>query len=209
MIENHFSWIKKGDSMFKKSIGKIIKALIILFVISFILIEGLIIVNGNTKITSEVDYMIILGARLYGEVPSPALSERLKVAEIYLKDNPQLKVIVSGGQGADEYISEALAMERYLVNRGIDKNRVIVEDTSTSTYENISNSLNIIKEIDDLESPRVLLVTNRFHVFRSKLLANRLGAKAYGLPAKVPPSIVIPQYVREYFAVIKSFIFDI
>lgn len=195
--------------MFKKSIGKIIKALIILFVISFILIEGLIIVNGNTKSTSEVDYMIILGARLYGEVPSPALSERLNVAEVYLKGNPQLKVIVSGGQGADEYISEALAMERYLINRGIDKNRIIVEDTSTSTYENISNSLALIKQVDGVENPRVLLVTNRFHVFRSRLLANRLGAKAYGLPAEVPPSIVVTQYIREYFAVIKSFIFDI
>lgn len=195
--------------MFNKSIGKIIKALIILFIISFILIEGLIIVNGNTKSTSEVDYMIILGARLYGEVPSPALSERLKVAEVYLKDNPDIKVIVSGGQGPDEYISEALAMERYLINRGIDKSRIILEDTSKSTYENISNSLGIIKQVDGVENPRVILVTNRFHVFRSKLLANRLGAKAYGLPAEVPPSILVPQYIREYFAVIKSFIFDV
>lgn len=195
--------------MFSKKIKKIIKILIILFIISFILIEGLIIVNGNIKDIDDVDYMIILGARLYGEVPSPALSERLKVAEVYLKDNPHLKVIVSGGQGPDEYISEALAMERYLINRGINKNRIIFEDTSTSTYENISNSLSIIKQVDGVENPRVLLVTNKFHVFRSKLLANRLGAKAYGLPAKVPPSIVVTQYIREYFAVIKSFVLDV
>lgn len=195
--------------MFSKKLKEIIKILIILSIISFILIEGLIIVNGNIKDIDDVDYMIILGARLYGEVPSPALSERLKVAEVYLKDNPHIKVIVSGGQGPDEYISEALAMERYLINRGINKNRIIVEDTSTSTYENISNSLGIIKQVDGVENPRVLLVTNRFHVFRSRLLANRLGAKAYGLPAEVPPSIVVTQYIREYFAVIKSFIFDI
>ena len=176
--------------------------------ITFVVIEGLIILNGNIKDTNDVDYMIILGARLYGEVPSPALYERLKVAGEYLHNTTDLKVIVSGGQGPDEYISEAEAMKRYLINNGINKNRVIIEDKSTSTFENISNSLNIIKEIDDLENPRVLLVTNKFHIFRSKLLANRLGAKAYGLPAEVPATIVVPQYIREYFAVIKSFIFD-
>lgn len=193
-----------------KNIKSIIKSLIIIFLISFILIEGLIIINGNIINIDDVDfdYMIVLGARLYGDVPSPALHERLKAAEEYLQSHIDLKVIVSGGQGPDEYIPEAEAMESYLANNGIDKNRIIIEDKSTSTFENIRNSLNIIREIDDLESPRVLLVTNKFHVFRSKMLANRLGAKAYGLPAEVPPSIVVPQYIREYFAVIKSFIFD-
>ncbi|NLL81045.1 MAG: YdcF family protein [Tissierellia bacterium] len=192
----------------KNNLLFIIKSIIILFLASFIIIEGLIIVNGNVKNIDDVDYMIVLGARLYGDVPSPALHERLKVAEKYLQDDTDLKVIVSGGQGPDEYISEAEAMEKYLINKGIDKNRIVIEDKSTSTFENIRNSLNIIKEVDDLENPRVLLVTNKFHVFRSKLLANRLGARAYGLPAEIPPTIVIPQYIREYFAVIKSFIFD-
>ena len=194
--------------MFSKNTYKFIKLIIILFLVSFILIEGLIIINGNTKNIGDVDYMIILGARLYGDVPSPALAERLKVAEEYLKSNTDIKVIVSGGQGLDEYIPEAEAMEIYLLERGIDKNRIIIEDKSTSTFENIRNSLSIIEEIDDIESPSVLLVTNKFHVFRSKLLANRLGVKAYGLPAEVPPTILIPQYIREYFAVVKSFIFD-
>lgn len=192
----------------KNNLLFIIKSIIIIFLASFIIIEGLIIVNGNVKNIDDVDYMIVLGARLYGDVPSPALHERLKVAEKYLQDDTDLKVIVSGGQGPDEYISEAEAMEKYLINKGIDKNRIVIEDKSTSTFENIRNSLNIIKEVDDLENPRVLLVTNKFHVFRSKLLANRLGARAYGLPAEIPPTIVIPQYIREYFAVIKSFIFD-
>lgn len=194
--------------MQSKKIYKFSKSLIILFLISFVLIEGLIIINGKIKRVDEVDYMIVLGARLYGDVPSPALYERLKLAEEYLKENPDLKVIVSGGQGPDEYISEAEAMERYFLNRGIDEKRIIVEDKSTSTFENIKNSLNIIKGIDNEERPRVLLVTNSFHIFRSKFLANRLGAKAYGLPAKVPPTILISQYIREYFAVIKSFVMD-
>lgn len=194
--------------MESKKIYKIIKSLILLFLISFLLIEGLIIFNGNIKSVDDVDYMIVLGARLYGDVPSPALHERLKVAEEYLKDNTDLKVIVSGGQGPDEYISEAEAMKIYFLNKGIEENRIMIEDKSTSTFENIRNSLNIIGEIDNEESPRVLLVTNSFHIFRSKLLANRLGAKAYGLPAKVPPTILVQQYIREYFAVIKSIVLD-
>lgn len=194
--------------MLRKTIHKIIRTLIIVFIISFLLIEGLIIINGNISDVDDVDYMIVLGARLYGDVPSPALHERLKAAEEYLKKDMDLKVIVSGGQGPDEYISEAVAMERYLINSGIDKNRIIIEDKSTSTFENIRNSLNIINEIDNIESPKVLLVSNSFHIFRSKVLADRLGANAYGLPAQVPPSILIQQYVREYFAVIKSFLLD-
>ncbi len=194
--------------MLRKTIHKIIRTLIIVFIISFLLIEGLIIINGNISDVDDVDYMIVLGARLYGVVPSPALHERLKAAEEYLKKDMDLKVIVSGGQGPDEYISEAVAMERYLINSGIDKNRIIIEDKSTSTFENIRNSLNIINEIDNIESPKVLLVSNSFHIFRSKVLADRLGANAYGLPAQVPPSILIQQYVREYFAVIKSFLLD-
>ncbi|TJX15450.1 YdcF family protein [Tissierella creatinini] len=194
--------------MLNKNILKISKVIIIIFIVSFILIEGFIILDGNTNRIDQVDYMIILGARLYGDVPSPALYERLKVGELYLKDNTNLKVIVSGGQGPDEYISEAKAMEKYLLNSGIDSNRIIIENKSTTTFENIKNSLDIIEEIDNKESPRVLLVTNSFHIFRSKLLANRLGAKAYGLPAEVPPTILVPQYIREYFAVIKSFVLD-
>lgn len=194
--------------MLRKTIHKIIRTLIIVFIISFLLIEGLIIINGNISDVDDVDYMIVLGARLYGDVPSPALHERLKAAEGYLKKDVDLKVIVSGGQGPDEYISEAAAMEVYLINSGIDKNRIIIEDKSTSTFENIRNSLNIINEIDNIESPNVLLVTNSFHIFRSKVLADRLGANAYGLPAQVPPSILIQQHVREYFAVIKSFLLD-
>lgn len=194
--------------MIRKNIYKIIKLIIILIMASFILIEGLIIINGNIKNVNDVDYMIILGARLYGDVPSPALLERLRVAEEYLKNNPNLEVIVSGGQGSDEYISEAEAMKTFLINHGIDKNRIIVEDKSTNTFENIKNSLSIIKGIDDIESPRVLLVTSKSHIFRSRLLAVRLGAIAYGLPAEVPSTILIQQYIREYFAVIKSLIFD-
>ena len=192
----------------KKILFKIILILGGLILLSFILIEGLIICEGRKTANVEVDYVVVLGARLYGDVPSPALTERLKEAEKYLKQNKDIKVVVSGGQGIDELIPEAHAMETYLVNNGIEADRIIIEDISTSTFENLILSLDKIREIDDKENLRILIVTNKYHIFRSKLIARRLGIDPFGLPAKIPPTIILKSYIREYFAVIKSFFFD-
>lgn len=192
----------------KKIVLRVITILISIILISFIIIEGLIIIEGRKISTKKVDYVIVLGARLYGDKPSPALLERLSVAREYLTDNNGIKVVVSGGQGSDEYISEAKAMENYLADNGIEKDRIILEDRSTTTFENLKFSLNKIRELDDKENISVLIATNRYHVFRSKLLAKRLGVIPYGLPAKTPPTTVLYSYVREYFAVLKSFLLD-
>lgn len=179
-----------------------------MFLASFVIIIGVIFIEGNKTENEEVDYLIVLGARLYGETPSPALLERLKVASKYLKNNKDLKVIVSGGQGSDEDVSEAFAMSKYLVDEGIEKDRIIIEDISTSTFENLSFSLDKIKEKDSSDNIKVLIATNEFHIFRSKLLAKKLGMVPYGLPAKTPKTIVVTSYIREYFAVIESFLHD-
>lgn len=192
----------------KKITLKTITTLALIVLVSFFIVEVLMIVEGSRKTVDKVDYVIVLGARLYGEKPSPALLERLKVAKEYLSENKDVKVIVSGGQGMDEDISEAQAMKKYLVDNGIDKDSVIIEDKSTSTFENLQFSLEKIKQLDDKENVKVLLATNKYHIFRAKFLAKRLGMIPYGLPAKTPISIVVPQYIREYFAVIKSIFFD-
>jgi len=187
---------------------KMMIVLIVLLAISFIIVESLIIIEGRNMSTKKVDYVIVLGARLYGDKPSPSLQERLSTAREYLIENNDIKVVVSGGKGVDEDISEACAMEKYLVGNGVEKDRIILEDESTTTFENLKLSLNKIKEVDDKENISILISTNRYHVFRSKLLAKRLGVIPYGLPAKTPPTTVLYSYIREYFAVIKSFFFD-
>lgn len=192
----------------KKIISRILVILIIIGVASFIIIEGVILIEGSKKATNRVDYVIILGARLYGDIPSPALLERLKVAKDYLIENGDVKVVVAGGQGIDEDIPEAQAMAKYLVDNGIEENRIIIEDKSTSTFENLHFSLDKLREIDDVETLNALIVTNKYHIFRAKFLARRLGMNPYGLPAKIPPTIIVQSYIREYFAVIKSMIFD-
>ena len=192
----------------KKIITRILTILIIIGAASFIMIEALILIEGSKKPANRVDYVFVLGARLYGSVPSPALRERLDAVSDYLTENEDVKVVVSGGQGEDEDIPEAEAMAKYLVNNGIKENRIILENQSTSTFENLQFSLDTIREFDDKEDLDVLIVTNKYHIFRAKFLAKRLGMNPYGLPAKIPPTIVIQSYIREYFAVVKSFIFD-
>lgn len=187
---------------------KISIILVICILISFILIEGLIIIEGNKVYKEKVDYLFILGAKLYGDLPSPSLLERLKVGVEYLNLQPDIKVIVAGGQGHDELISESESMKRYLIQNGIEEHRIILEDKSVNTFENIKFGLEKIREIDDRENVEMLVATSRFHIFRSKLIAKRLGVKAYGLPAKVPPTIILQSYIREYFAVIKTFLLD-
>ena len=192
----------------KKIVLRVITILISIILISFIIIEGLIIIEGRNISTKKVDYVIVLGARLYGDIPSPSLQERLNAAREYLIENNDIKVVVSGGQGIDEDVSEAQAMKKYLVDNGIENDRIILEDKSTTTFENLKMSVDKIMEVYDKENLSVLIATNRYHVFRSKLLAKRLGLMPYGLPAKSPPTTVLFSYVREYFAVIKSLLFD-
>ena len=197
----------KGPVM-GKIIYKGIVVIVSIFLSSVIIIEGLIIIDANKTETEEVDYLIVLGARLYGARPSPSLEERLKVATQYLEENKEIRVVVSGGQGPDEDVSEAHAMREYLIARGINEGRIIFEDKSTNTFENLSLSLGKIREKDNRENIKVLIATNKYHIFRSKLLARRLGMIPYGLPAKIPPTVVLKSYIREYFAVIKSLLYD-
>jgi len=192
----------------KRLIYRIAKSVLFISFLIFILIESLIIIGGRRTPDVKVDYVIVLGARLYGDIPSPALLERLKVAKDYLIDNTDVKVVVSGGQGLDEDIAEAYAMKKYLINNGIEKDRIIVEDKSTTTFENLKFSLDKIKETNDNNNISLLIASNRYHIFRAKLLAKRLGAIPYGLPAKTPLIIVLQSYIREFLAVIKSYFID-
>lgn len=187
----------------------IVKVGILIFIVSFVMVEVLIITNGKIASKEEVDYVIVLGAKLFGDIPSPALKERLIVAKDYLASNSDTKVVVSGGQGPDESISEAKAMKKYLVDNGVSEERILIEDKSTSTYENISYSLDLIKEVEGVDKPKIIVATNNFHIFRSKLMAKSLGVKAYGLPAKTPPSIIVQQYIREYFAIVKFLLLSV
>lgn len=193
----------------KKTISTFLKIGLLIFGISFFTIEGAILFSGfSTSHDEQIDYVIVLGARLYGTTPSPALKNRLNSAITYLNAHPSTSVIVTGGQGPDEDCTEAQASYDYLVAHGIAKKRILMENTSTTTFENIRNATEIIKKQTDSPSVNVLISTNRFHCLRAELLAKRCDLTAHSLPSKTPPSIAIPCYLREYLAFIKSFFLD-
>lgn len=140
---------------------------IALGVILFVVAEGCIISAYRSKGEPDLDYLIVLGAQVKEKGPSAALKFRLDTAYDYLMENEDTICIVSGGQGANEPHSEAQGMYNYLVEKGIEKERIIMEDQSTDTSENIAFSSVFL----DMEKDHVGIVTNNFHVFRSVHLA--------------------------------------
>jgi len=188
---------------------RIIKAvclcLVIIFLSSFFIIESLVFINARSKNTENADYIIILGAGLYRGGPSLTLLRRINVAVRYANDNPDVKIIVSGGTGQGQRISEAAVMSRVLQNNGIDADRIIIEDKSTNTFENLKFSGEIISGFDK----KVLIASSEFHLFRAKIIASRLKYKNVGVLASRTPRILLPTYyLREYFAVIKTIFVD-
>lgn len=173
----------------------------------FLLVEGNICFADKGKVTGKADYMIVLGAQVKGRTVSRALKNRLDTAFKYLQENPQTTVIVSGGQGRGEEITEALAMRNYLADKGIDTERILLEDKSVNTYENLVNSRRIIdsRETSGSASVKVIIVTNKFHVFRALSLARTQGIeKVQGLGAPNGDILTLHYYVREFFGVGKD-----
>lgn len=164
-----------------------------------------IIHHANLEAPKNADYIIVLGARVKGTVPSLALQFRIDHAAEYLKENPDTIAIASGGKGPGEDISEAESIKNELINHGINESRILLEDTSSTTYENIRFSKKLIPNNAELG----LVVTNDFHIFRSKMIANNEGLELRGLPAKTPIQALFKSYVREYLALTKYFILSI
>ena len=212
----------------KNTITTVIKISIIIFVFLFCFVQYFIIkeyindrkaVNENKK----VDYVIILGARVKGKKPAKSLMERIKAATEYLKENPEVKVIATGGKGANEGIAEGVAIKRELLKNGINEDRIILENKSKNTVENFRFSLEKIRNSENGKNKnyenngnrkiKVLIVTNDYHIFRSKNIARKVGFdnkdyEIYGLPAKTP-LISIPQsYFREFLSNVNYFLFQ-
>ncbi|MFD2208292.1 YdcF family protein [Virgibacillus halophilus] len=145
----------------------------------------------------QVGYVLILGAKVNGTVMSKSLLYRAAAALRYLQENPASKAIASGGMGKGEDVTEAQAIASYLVNHGIDEERILLEKESTSTSENLlfSKQLYPIKE--------AVIVSNDFHLFRATSEADKIGIKAYPLAAKTPTAVKWKLYIREYAAILK------
>ncbi|MBO1578513.1 YdcF family protein [Bacillus sp. XF8] len=181
----------------KKKIIKYSLILIMIIVGYMSVLQYNIYKHGHMKAPEDADYMILLGAKVKGTEPSYSLQYRIDKAAEYLKAHEQTIVIVSGGKGKGEDISEALAMKKGLMKQNIAEQRIIMEDRSTNTNENIEFSKSLIPA----NKKKGIIVTNDFHMFRSKKIAEKQGLKVEGLSAKTPKPIMIQSNVREYFAI--------
>lgn len=157
---------------------------------------------SHKDVPKNADYLIVLGARVKGTVPSLAFASRINAAADYLKKNKNTIVIASGGKGPSEDISEAESIRRELVEQGISDARIILEDQSTDTYENINFSKRLIPKGERLG----LVVTNNFHIYRAVSIARDYGLEVQGLPAETPWIAVPKSYSREYLAITKFYL---
>ena len=194
---------------------------IIIWWIIFPMLAFPILIAMIQKKRKGLTVIIVLGAQVKGVSVTDSLRRRLETAHAYLMKNPKTYAILSGGRGVDEDISEASAMADYLHSRGIDESRLILEDKSTSTRENLLFSKLILNSGDDeysLNSKKsknvrlskcvemgVGVVTNSFHVYRTLLQGELLGYKRlYAIPASSNPVLFLNYLVRECFALINT-----
>ncbi len=175
---------------------------VLAFLISFAVIESQIVTHREGTRHPDARTLIVLGAGLHGDVPSATLASRLKVTLDYLEAHPRAVAVVSGGQGAREEVTEASAMEKWLTDRGVDPDRIYLEERATDTVENLAFSKAILEE-QGLPGP-VMVVSSGFHLYRAEKLASRAGlGTVQTLGAPVPQAWLIPSvYLREYCSVV-------
>lgn len=157
----------------------------------------------ENKADGTNEFVVVLGAKVKpGGVPSLSLANRLDVAAEYLHKHPHVKAVVSGGQGEDEDRTEASVMFDCLVDKGISPERILIEDKSTSTYENLLFSKQLLP--DDIDG--ITIISNDFHLTRASYLAKKIGLQSDVVAAPTPKVVEFKSHIRERMALIKTFI---
>lgn len=150
-------------------------------------------------------YIVIHGAGLVGTRPSPLLARRCdKAIELWRRQGKVGKFVASGGQGADEVVSEARAMHDYLVEQGVPDTAILMEDRSTTTMENLRYSQEIMDADAQGKSYRCAVVTSDFHVFRCAEYAHQLGIAADGVGSHTAGWYWPAAFIREFVAITKA-----
>ncbi|NLV86199.1 MAG: YdcF family protein [Clostridiales bacterium] len=190
-----------------QSLKTALTAAVYLALALFFAIEIPIIAGAKTDREPEAPYLIVLGAGVNGRQPSLSLLNRLNAALDYLETYPEARAVLSGGQGAGEDISEAKCMFDWLKGKGIEKERLILEAKSSSTYENLKFSLDIIKDEGGDPSGPTALVSSEYHLYRAKYMAGELGAEPLGVAAETTkPLLKVNYFIREAAAVLAMWI---
>ncbi len=191
-------------------VWRVLLLLLAFLVLCYGALEAVVLLGCRDETERDAPVMIVLGAMVWPNGPSPALVRRLDKALDYLDEHPDTQVIVSGGQGANEPESEAQAMADYLIDAGFPASQIHLEDQSTNTRENLLYSMQVLAELGyDRDETPVVVVSNSFHLARVRMLCSRYGIEADTLGAEMPDlKSAFYSYNREVFALVKSFLLD-
>lgn len=198
--------MKYGEIPLIFTLKKVFIIGVIVFLAVFVVLEAFVISGVVEKDRSKPDYTIVLGAAIKKDKPSLTLRNRL---DAFIECNQGEPVIVTGGQGIDEIMPEAVVMENYLKEHGIEN--IIIEDKSENTKENLlfSKELIIKDSGKDLSELKIKIISSDYHCFRAKMLAKRLGYENVTTFGGDTHLLLVPSfYIREGLALAKSFIFD-
>ena len=191
---------------------KVLLGLILAGVLAFGALFGAGLYGSYDHVQGDPQVMVILGCQVKPWGPSILLQDRLDKALDYLEDHPDLTIVVSGGQGPDEHISEAQCMYDYLTEHGVDGDQILMEDQSHNTVENLRYTVDLLAEEGYDPTADVVVVSNGFHLTRVRMLWSRVCGGDYNLSTLAAPSSHVPSrlkmYIREPLALVKSFVFD-
>ena len=197
-------------------VRKLLLILLALGMILFGVLEIYIAVHDGTNLVGRPQTMVIFGCQVKPWGPSILLQDRLDTALAYLEDHPDMKIIVAGGKGDDEHMSEAQCMYDYLTEHGVDGENIYMEDQSRNTWQNVNYTLELLEsevEAGRLAKPQgYVLVSSGFHLARIEMLWTRAGGQGENIstlaaPVSHRPSAV-QMFFREPLALVKSFVFD-
>ncbi len=183
----------------KNAFGTIIYLIIsfgIIYVLSLLAVYVLSAILNliHLKKSREADYIIVLGSGIIGKKVTPLLAARIEKGIRLLQYNPKAMMIMSGGQGVGEDIPESEAMAAYAIDKGVDAERILLEQKSVSTEQNLLFSRNLIEK----ETPKIIIVTTAYHVFRALILARKQGMKCVGFGSKTKWYFTLNALIREF-----------
>lgn len=186
---------------------RLVTLILVVCVGYFCVVESFIIRDARTDTEQTADVLIVLGAGVNGTRPSLSLRDRMVGAYDYLTAHPNCIAVVSGGQGEGEDITEAQCMYDWLTDKGIAPDRIIMEDKSTNTLENLRYSMDIIEDLP-IDEPMIGLVSSEYHLHRAKRLAAYVGIDVIGVAAKTSyPTVAANYFIREAFAMTEQYVF--
>jgi uncharacterized SAM-binding protein YcdF (DUF218 family) len=163
----------------RKKLSIILKLIIVLAVSSFVLVAVRIYTYGNSFVDMKADAAIVLGAAVWGDEVSPVFRERINHAVDLYRSGRVRKIILTGGQGNSDELTEAAAARRYAVQNGVPEKDILIEETSHTTYENVVNA----KQLADANGlKKVLIVSDPLHMKRAVAMARDIGLEAYPSP---------------------------